>query len=29
VNIKERPKEVEDRLYFGNFEVDLIIGKKV
>ncbi len=27
VNIKERPKEVEDRLYFGDFEVDLIIGK--
>jgi IS30 family transposase len=27
VNIKDRPEEVEDRLYFGDFEVDLIIGK--
>lgn len=27
INIKDRPKEVEDRQFFGDFEVDLIIGK--
>lgn len=27
VNIKERPKEVEERQFFGDFEVDLIIGR--
>ena len=27
INIKDRPKEVEERQFFGDFEVDLIIGK--
>jgi len=27
ISIKERPKEVEERLHFGDFEVDLIVGK--
>jgi len=27
INIKERPKEVEKRESFGDFEIDLIIGK--